>query len=351
MKKIIIITEFFDNPIDEGIKKSVYNLYQNLSIDNNVRVVCRNGSESDSVYVCNTNRLFLSKKLYDYISSFSPNYLIYFPFQSSTFASFVRNKILKAFSGNIKTIFIALQPKKLNIIENILLNLVKPDVVLTSSIQLSTYFKKNNIKTELIPQFTKLEKFYKLREKSEINLLRKKYNLTNKKKIITHVGHLRKSRNLDSLINIQRSGHQVLIISSTSTPGSSNSKFQKEKDKLRLKLRAEGIIIIENYIKNINEIYQLSDVYVFPVIEPNACIDLPLSILEARACGIPCVCTNFGSISHFLGNDYEGIIYSETNKFNDNIDFFLNSKRTYYKSNVSQLNHDFINLISNHLHN
>jgi len=95
----------------------------------------------------------------------------------------------------------------------------------------------------------------------------------------------------------------------------------------------------------------LSDIYVFPVIEPNACIDLPLSILEARACGIPCVCTNFGSISHFLGNDHEGIRYSEINKFNDNIDFFLNSTRTYYKSKVNQLNIDFINLITNHLQN
>jgi len=351
VKRIIIVTEFFDNPIDEGIKKSVYNLYQNLSVDNDVRVVCRNGSESDSIYVCNTNRLFLSKKLYNYISLFSPDYLIYFPFQSSTFASFVRNKILKALSGNIKTLFIALQPKKLNIIENILLNFLKPDIVLTSSLQLSKFLKKNNIKTELIPQYTKLDKFYKLRENFEINLLRNKYNLKTKKKIISHVGHLRNSRNLDSLINIQRAGHQVLIISSTSTPGSSNSKFQIEKDKLKLRLRAEGIIIIENYIQNINEIYQLSDVYVFPVIEPNACIDLPLSILEARACGIPCVCTNFGSISHFLGKDHEGIRYSEINKFNDNIDFFLNSKRTYYKSKVNQLNHDFINLISNHLHN
>jgi len=351
VKKIIIVTEFFNHPFDEGIKKCVYNLYQNLSIDHDVRVVCRNGSESDNIYVCITNRLFLSKKLYQYISLFSPNYLIYFPFQSSTFASFIRNKILKALSGNIKTLFIALQPKKLNIIEKIILNFLKPDIVLTSSIQLSEFFKRYNIKTELIPQYTKLEKFYKLRENSKINLLRKKYDLKSTKKIITHVGHLRKSRNLHSLINIQRAGHQVLIISSTSTPDSSNLKFQIEQDKLKLKLKAEGIIIIDNYIQNINEIYQLSDIYVFPVIEPNACIDLPLSILEARACGIPCVCTNFGSISHFLGNDHEGIRYSEINKFNDNIDFFLNSTRTYYKSKVNQLNIDFINLITNHLQN
>ena len=54
---------------------------------------------------------------------------------------------------------------------------------------------------------------------------------------------------------------------------------------------------------NIEEIYQLSDAYFFPVVAHGNCIDVPLSCLEAAACNIPVVTTRYGEMSTFQGKE------------------------------------------------
>ena len=61
--------------------------------------------------------------------------------------------------------------------------------------------------------------------------------------------------------------------------------------------------IIDTYISNIEEIYQLSDVYFFPVTESENCIDVPLSVLEAAACNLPILTTNYGELKSFIKED------------------------------------------------
>ena len=86
----------------------------------------------------------------------------------------------------------------------------------------------------------------------------------------------------------------------------------------------------------------MSDIYIFPVFKVNASIDLPLSVLEARACGIPCICTDYGSLKFFLKNDNFGITYSKQSEFLINVKNILKSKKKYYKSDVKKLNDRFL---------
>ena len=44
------------------------------------------------------------------------------------------------------------------------------------------------------------------------------------------------------------------------------------------------------------ELYQLSDAYLFPVLDPSGAIEMPLSVLEAMACGVPVLTTPFGDL-------------------------------------------------------
>ena len=59
------------------------------------------------------------------------------------------------------------------------------------------------------------------------------------------------------------------------------------------------IRIMEGYIPCIEEIYQMSDVYFFPVKTMGHCIDIPLSCLEAAACNKPVITTEYGEMSEF----------------------------------------------------
>lgn len=95
---------------------------------------------------------------------------------------------------------------------------------------------------------------------------------------------------------------QVVVIGSTSYP---------EDKKLVQKLKKSGIIIISNYIENIEELYQSADCYLFPVFSESACIEIPLSVLEAMACNLPVVSTRFGGLSNLV-SEQNGFFYAET---------------------------------------
>lgn len=86
-------------------------------------------------------------------------------------------------------------------------------------------------------------------------------------------------------------GNKIVIVGSTST-----SQDKQLKDDLE----NAGIKIIAGYIEHIEELYQLSDVYVFPVKNDHSAIEFPLSVLEAMACNLPVVTTTYGSLPDFF---------------------------------------------------
>ena len=69
-------------------------------------------------------------------------------------------------------------------------------------------------------------------------------------------------------------------------------------------LARSNIRIIDQYIPHIEEVYQLADVYFFPVVESGHCIDVPLSCMEAASCGKPVVTTSYGEMRQLI--DREG---------------------------------------------
>ncbi|HOM66365.1 MAG TPA: glycosyltransferase family 4 protein [Ignavibacteriales bacterium] len=344
MKKVLLITEYINPPYDEGIKKTVYQLFDNLKNRYDIKVICRYGPDNFSNYFkIKTNKLFLSFQLKKEINLFSPDVIIYFPFASSTFASFIRHFVLSNYKRSAKSILLAMQPKPIKWWQKIFILLIKPKIVLTPSPLLQNMLNNLNIKNELLPLFTDLNKFKPIENTNEKLILRKKYGINSNAFVISHMGHLNEGRNLKSIIRLQKAGNQVVVVASSSTPIDSRGPSS-----IREELEESGIIIIDRYIENIQEIYQLSDCYVFPVIEPNSSIGLPLSILEARACGVPVITTDYGSVNKFLGDDFGGIFYSNPDSFLDKISIIKEmDKKSFCKTGVGNLNSIFINNISN----
>ena len=124
--------------------------------------------------------------------------------------------------------------------------------------------------------------------------LREKYGLPTDKPIVLHVGHLKGQRNLEALEAVDSSFHCVLVLSGYSPEA-------REEELLRSLTRQENLTVIDRYLPHIEELYQLSDVYLFPVKTQHGCIDLPLSALEAASCGIPVVCTAYGELRELVG--------------------------------------------------
>ena len=340
-KKVIFISEYLNPPYDEGIKKTAYNLFLNLDKNYDLLAICRHGYKKDNIHVVDTNALYYSKEIKSIIKEFNPDSLIYLPFQSSTFASYIRLKVFSVFAENTKVALIALQPKPLKKWQQFLIKFIKPKTALTPSPTLSEFWNKSKINNQQVPLLTDLSVFKSISGKEKKGLLRAKYGLPIDAYIVSHMGHLNEGRNLKTLIPLQSSGIQIVIAASTSTPDDA-----KGHQLLKNEILESGIIILDRYLESIEELYQLSDAYIFPVIKKNSSIGMPLSILEARACAIPVVTTDYGSIKTYMDNDFGGIVYSQPENFLNAVNIFRNNKkRDYFKTNVNCLNNQFYKII------
>lgn len=331
-KKVIFITEYLNPPFDEGIKKTALHIFNILNDNYLLLAYSRYTFNHPSLKKLSSNKLFLSKKFIKEIKIFKPDVLIYLPFQSSTFASYIRHFILRIISPKSKIIFYTLQPKPLSGLKKLFIRFIKPNNGITASPKVKLFWDELNVDSILIPLFTNLNNFKPIANIADKYKLRAKYGLPKEATIIAHIGHLNEGRNLESLIPLNKDNIQVVIVGSSSTPSDAIGPSS-----LKQKLVNSGIIILDHYIKDIQEIYQLSDLYIFPIIDNCGSIGMPLSILEARACGIPVLTTDYGSVKHFLNNDGNSIFYSNPVDFLNKISK-ISLNKDYSNSKVSELN-------------
>ena len=333
--RIVFFSEDLSEPFDEGIKKTANYVYKILTESYDVLTICRfcMKEERENIYQINrTNKLLINFELKKVIHKFKPNILIYLPSSSGTFPSFIRLKILSLYSQNTKTIMINLQQKYLKSWQVKILPFIKPDIILSPSQKVINYLRFLNSKKILLPLFIDLEKFKPLYNTDNKLKLREKYNIPRNKYVISHMGHLNWGRNLEALVPLQNKRNQVIVVGSSSTPIDA-----PKEEKLKNELIKKGIIVIDEYIPNIEEIYQLSDLYVFPVEFEGGSIGLPLSILEARACGIPVLTTDFGTIQQWFGKEEKGIYYAKSNEFLNSIEKIKKNHINYHKSEVGKI--------------
>ena len=126
--------------------------------------------------------------------------------------------------------------------------------------------------------------------------LRKKYGVPADKPIVLHVGHMTAGRNVAQLASIDEEFHVVLVTSSL-------TKAEQDMQVRMLLEDKENVTILDTYLPQVEEIYQMSDVYLFPVLDENSCIDVPLSALEAAACGLPVVTTPYGELKELINSE------------------------------------------------
>jgi len=289
--KICILGDFSKGNLDEGNKNIAFNLSKYLS-------------KKHDVLRINTKHIF-SPFLWKKIKNFNPNIVHYLT--APTLFSLVILKLIKMYYGkHIKTVASSLHPYSLKLMKNPILrrfiNFLKPDLILTQTHESNEFFSKINCETEFLPNGVDTKRFKPVSSKIKEEL-RKKYEIPKEKFVILHVGHIKKVRGLEIFIKIQKMIRdiQVIIVSS--------SYFKKDR-KIYQKLKESGCIIWDQYFENIEEIYQMSDCYLFPVKKGNS-IFIPLSILEAMSCNLPVISTKFEGLN-MIFKQGDGLFFAES---------------------------------------
>lgn len=278
----------YSGELDEGMRKVSYYINKELSKTHQTLPL--------------DVREVTSKSFWRNLKKFDPEIIHYI--HGPSIKSFMLLKSISFCCRDAKTVMSAMHPG-FSSLSKWFIPLLKPDMVLVQSIETEEKFKKLGCETEFLPCGVDVQKFTAttatVKEK-----LREKYGIDKNKFVILHIGSIKEGRNVQLLEKLQKENNQVVIVGAVSTGINKN---------LSEKLEKTGCLVWAKYFKNIEEIYALSDCYIFPIQPENRInsIEMPLSVLEAMACNLPVIITKFGALSRVF-EEGEGLFFVE----NDN---------------------------------
>lgn len=214
----------------------------------------------------------------------------------------------KAFSFLIK-------PYNLLVAKNIF---KKADKILVSSYdyvensqQLGIFFKKNKEKFIEMSYSVDVNRFKPQAKRSD---LLKKHNLTEKDKIVLFVGGLDKAhyfKGIDVLLQAMADLRlkildlRLIIVGK----GSEKTKYEKLVEKLKIKDKVVFADNVDN--QDLPDYYNLADLFVLPSI--NRLESFGIVLLEAMACGKPCIASNLKGVRTVVDDTKTGFLIEPGN--------------------------------------
>lgn len=301
MIPMLVLTNGLSDTPDEGCVKVASSLVSRLKqLDPTIQVASYERCSSLSDVHLKTNRLLLSPRLAALVWKHRKS-LLYIPFPARAVAVALRVLTLSVFSGRRVKMLVTMHARESRL-TRLLYRLSGASMILLSKESADLYAGMIGAgKVRYLRTGVDLERFSPV-SADEKRALKQSYGLDPDRKVILHAGHLKKGRNVEQLLKI-RGDHQVVLVTSTLTQSEQDAALRQQLE------AAPHIRIIDTYLPRIEEIYQLSDAYFFPVQAENNCIDVPLSCLEAAACNLPVVTTHFGAMREFEGK--QGFLFLE----------------------------------------
>lgn len=295
--RICVFTEDLATPLDEGVKKFTASVARALTREHNVALLTTTGDDvlPEARRVC-APRSLLSPHLRSALRDHRPAIVLYVARSSTTFMSFLRTRLLKAYYPRATVVLVGLQPRVLAPWQRVIARLLAPDAILVQSRETESYLSGLGFRVRLLPSGVDLDTFCPV-DPSRRRELRALYRLRDDVPVVLHVGHLQRRRGVQVLSDLARTGRcQVLLVASSSTT---------REVELVDKLRRDGVIVLGAFLPHVEHLYQLADCYVFPCDSTDNSIEVPLSVLEALACDLPVVAMRFGGLPDFYPNAAE----------------------------------------------
>lgn len=292
---MIILSNCLTETVDEGCIKlasSLIKRIKNKQQDSTLVTYDRESPLSD-IHL-NINKFMVNRKLFSIIKK-KKEAVLYVPFSArqnfSAMRIFVLSLVAKKGLYAVTTL-----NRPYNVFGRVLLKLSKAKLITFSNDARKAHadivgesrviYLKTGVDTARFTPVTK----------GKSKELKEKYGFDSDRPVVLHVGHMKYGRNVSQLTKLDKK-YQSLLVTSTATK---NEQDVSLKDELS---GCSNLRIIDTYIPDIEEIYQLSDVYFFPVKEVANCIDIPLSCMEAAACNLPVVTTDYAEMKEFIGAD------------------------------------------------
>ncbi|MBE6571314.1 MAG: glycosyltransferase family 4 protein [Ruminococcaceae bacterium] len=128
----------------------------------------------------------------------------------------------------------------------------------------------------------------------EVYKIKQEYGFSPDKKLVVHVGHCSSGRGLEQFTKLSENDFEKLVVVS----GMFEDKQTKDM------LLKSNVRILSGYLQNVEKIYQMADVYLFPTKSIEYVISIPLSVMEALACGTPvAACSDLPGLKHIHAVD------------------------------------------------
>jgi glycosyltransferase involved in cell wall biosynthesis len=273
-RKTLFVTELSDHG-DEGMRNWI-----NMAD----RVLSDRGHQTEVVRLEGDPRWSsLRPRTFHSMRRVAPDVLVYVPYSGLTSKALLRHLVLRTASGSPPDILVALQS---NSAVRKLPRGVAPTLGAYASERLRSAHREVARDSCVLPPAVNSARFRPPDDSR--SRIREQIGLPNGRPVVLHVGHLRRSRGLEPLAKLAAEGNvNVVVVASTAT--------EPEVD-VEASLRDAGVLVKREFLPEIERWYQAADVYVFPVTDLQGSIEIPLTVLEAMACGIPVATAPFGGL-------------------------------------------------------
>ena len=288
--KILLVCERLGERDDEGIRNLARCLLERLAERHDVLALTqhlappRGAAAEPRVAALPMNRFFLNAPLLRRARDFAPDTTLYVPWTSGTLPTFWRARMLRLATRRPVALFLT-QPYDNPSWQSWLIRHLLPELALGLSDTVVRHLAQLGAETELVPAGVDLRRF-RLPSAEARAAQRRALGVDASETLVLHVGHLNRSR-LDAAeirALARRPGLRFIVVGSTSTP----------QDRALIRdLESAGCRVIADYLERVEDLYAAADVYLFPTREQRSSIGIPLSVLEALACGVPVVSTRF----------------------------------------------------------
>lgn len=209
-----------------------------------------------------------------------------------TWRTLVAGIIFKFFINRRSSVVLSFIHPKWNKIANSLLKILKPSAAVVQTEKWKNIAMNDAKMVSTIPLGgVDLDKFC-LSTPSEKISLKKELGIPLNKIVVLHVGHLNRGRNLKVFNRLKDCDDifPLVIGSSTVTPDL----------ELMKSLENGNVKIICRYLPEVEKYFKAADCYLFPTLNPDFAIQLPLSVLESISCGTPVLATKYEALPFFL---------------------------------------------------
>lgn len=165
-------------------------------------------------------------------------------------------------------------------------------------------------------------------------LLKEKLQIPKKNSVILSIGELSKRKNHSIVIKALRNFPNITYL--ICGQGVMNEKLIKVAKKNNVDLRLLG------FRDDIIDILKISDIFVFPSLQEG----LPVALMEAMCCGIPCVVSNIRGNIDLISNLTDGLIVKKNSiiEYSKAIQFVLENSNDFDMNSIKHI--DTVNKIS-----